>query len=212
MPKPGETKVTAQTGTPSGTPGTPGTPGANGLILAQVQACQRRVAELRGSLALLAERCGSLEEVHEGAKEKLRAFGSSKTTANSPEQLKKQSAARVRGLQGRHSELMTSLQQVLAGADTWDTLKQHAEVKLPSDAVKESDGPFQPVVETGSQPDNSAVKVMQMDGPAAKLSSRLRCLAGTPSHEPRALIRKGLLNKMEPHAGCGSSRYKPWRA
>jgi|OrbCmetagenome_4_1107370.scaffolds.fasta_scaffold499394_1 hypothetical protein len=35
-------------------------------LACKVQAFQRRVAELQGSLAVLAERCGSLEQVHEG--------------------------------------------------------------------------------------------------------------------------------------------------
>ena len=93
--------------------------------LSQVQACQRQVSELRASLSLLAERCGCLEDVHKGAIEKLRAFGSSPTGGQATlEQLKKQSTAKVRGLQNRHGELMRLLQDELSGypVETLDKL------------------------------------------------------------------------------------------
>ncbi|CAE7690561.1 AKR4C10 [Symbiodinium sp. CCMP2456] len=81
--------------------------------LSQVQACQRQVSELRASLSLLAERCGCLEDVHKGAIERLRVFGSPKPGATL-EQLKKQSMAKVKALQSRHGELMSKLQEELS--------------------------------------------------------------------------------------------------
>lgn len=149
--------------------------------MSQVQACQRRVAELQGSLAVLAERCGSLEQVHEGAMDRLRTFSAAKAKAKSkmtPEQLKKQSTAKVRGLQHRHGELMKSLKDILSEHPdtTWETLKKDVlPVGSPDTALPET------LPETGPatlwRPEgatSSRVKVMNLDGPAAKLNSRLR--------------------------------------
>eukprot|EP00435_Cladocopium_sp_Y103_P061770 s958_g23.t1 len=124
-----------------------------------------------------------------GAMERLRSFsskgaksaatgGASASSKLTPEQLKKQSTAKVRGLQHRHGELMKSLQEILKDVQSdssWETLKDvqsgsaTTEVPTPVPLVP---APVAPV--TLWRPEDSKVKVMAMDGPAAKLNSRLR--------------------------------------
>ena len=160
--------------------------------MSQVQACQRRVAELRGNLAILAERCGSLEQVHEGAIERLRSFSSASSAKTAPlhltaEQLKKQSTAKVRGFQNRHSDLMKSLQQITESqAESWEGLKKHnvmGPADSPSSDAKNSLAKSPPSTlqkqEMSRELGNSHVQVMSLDGPAAKLNSRLRGRART---------------------------------
>ena len=151
----------------------------------QLQGCQRRVAELRGSLVVLSERCEHLERLHVGAVEKIKAFaGTEKTT----EQLKKQSTAKVRGLQNRHGELMRSLQELLA-SETWESLKtepsaepsgplssSEAMPSLPRES-EEAHEVLTPVLTPVLPPAaemSSNVKVMSLEGPAARFNSRLR--------------------------------------
>lgn len=116
--------------------------------------------------------------------DRLRTFSAAKAKAKSkmtPEQLKKQSTAKVRGLQHRHGELMKSLKDILSEHPdtTWETLKKDVlPVGSPDTALPET------LPETGPatlwRPEgatSSRVKVMNLDGPAAKLNSRLRCYA-----------------------------------
>ena len=124
--------------------------------------------------------------------ERLRSFSSkgakSATSASSkltPEQLKKQSTAKVRGLQNRHGELMKSLQEILKDVQSdssWETLKDVQSVtEVPTPVPAAPAAPVAPVAPVAQvapvtlwRPENSKVKVMAMDGPAAKLNSRLR--------------------------------------
>jgi len=138
----------------------------------------------------LAERCGCLEDVHNGAIEKLRAFGSSPNShpTQTLEQLKKQSTAKVRGLQNRHAELMRSLQQELSQhpVESWETLKTNSSPNFPSPAPPqppsaEKQPKTQPKAQAVASPlvrdageKRESVTVMPMDGRAAKLNSRLR--------------------------------------
>lgn len=187
--------------------------------MSQVQACQRRVAELQGSLAVLAERCGSLEQVHEGAMERLRSFSSkgaksgaaSASSKLTPEQLKKQSTAKVRGLQHRHGELMKSLQEILKyvqSDSSWETLKD-----VQSGSATEVPTPVAPVAPVAPvtlwRPENSKVKVMAMDGPAAKLNSRLRFhdIQAKPPPDSTFLCQSGPDGSEDRPAG--SSGYTP---
>ena len=112
--------------------------------------------------------------------DRLRTFSAAKAKAKSkmtPEQLKKQSTAKVRGLQHRHGELMKSLKDILAEHPdtTWETLKKDTVLPVgsPDTALPET------LPETGpaTLATSSRVKVMNLDGPAAKLNSRLRCYA-----------------------------------
>ena len=161
--------------------------------LSQVQACQRQVSELRTSLSLLAERCGCLEDVHTGTIENLRAFGSSSGSGQATlEQLKKQSTAKVRGLQNRHGELMRLLQDELSRhpVEVEDRSKAERGPKPKAAPCVSKAGapgpptPLQPLVDDAtdpltleSEPDKAdqSVTVMPMDGRAARLNSRLRC-------------------------------------
>ena len=113
--------------------------------------------------------------------ERLRSFSSkgakSASSKLTPEQLKKQSTAKVRGLQHRHGELMKSLQEILKDvqSDSWETLKDvqsGSATEAPTPVAPAPPAPVAPV--TLWRPENSKVKVMAMDGPAAKLNSRLR--------------------------------------
>ena len=164
--------------------------------LSQVQACQRQVSELRASLSLLAERCGCLEDVHKGAIDRLRVFGSPKPGATL-EQLKKQSMAKVKALQSRHGELMSKLQEELSlscersepmpmteKVKTPAVLKGAAAVQSPDLSKPEADdgaglaAPLTLESENGhEQMDVSSVTVMPMDGRVGKLNSRLRHLS-----------------------------------
>ena len=118
-----------------------------------------------------------------GAMERLRSFSSAKAKAApssmTPEQLKKQSTAKVRGLQHRHGELMKSLKEILAEVQSdssWEGLKKdQATGSTMGTATAEVETPPQleaPV--TLWRPESSKVKVLHMNGPAAKLNSRLR--------------------------------------
>ena len=116
--------------------------------------------------------------------DRLRTFSAAKAKDKSkvtPEQLKKQSTAKVRGLQHRHGELMKSLQDILSEhPDTWETLKKDVLPVASPDTVPETLGTTGPA--TLWRPEgatSSRVKVMNLDGPAAKLNSRLRCCAAT---------------------------------
>ena len=164
--------------------------------LSQVQACQRQVSELRASLSLLAERCGCLEDVHKGAIERLRDFGSPKPGATL-EQLKKQSMAKVKALQSRHGELMSKLQEELSlscersePTPTTEKLKTPAVLKgaagVPSPDLAKPEAvngagvaaPLTLESENGhEQTDVSSVTVMPIDGRVGKLNSRLRYLS-----------------------------------
>jgi len=116
--------------------------------------------------------------------DRLRTFSAAKAKAKSkmtPEQLKKQSTAKVRGLQHRHGELMKSLKDILSEHPdtTWETLKKDVLPVGSPDTVPETLPETLP--ETGPatlwRPEgatSSRVKVMNLDGPAAKLNSRLR--------------------------------------
>ena len=153
--------------------------------LYQVQACQRQVSELRASLSLLSERCGCLEDVHKGAIEKLRALGSSNGQATL-EQLKKQSTAKVRGLQNRHGELMRLLQDELSrhSAENFEKSEDNtgprpkaAAPALKATAASLQAKPEAPLTLGSEENTDASVTVLPMDGRAARLSSRLRCLA-----------------------------------
>ncbi|CAK9013150.1 unnamed protein product [Durusdinium trenchii] len=178
--------------------------------MSQIQACQLRISELRGSLAILAERCASLEQLHEGTVERLRSFSSTKAApaptygtnkdhdAVTAVHLKKQSTAKLRCFQNRHSDLMKCLQQIFTEgqAESWVGLKKTS----PTHDASHSASPRRtspdaeevlaksPAVslekhvacETGS----ANVQVMLLDGPAAKLRSRLR-FHDIQEHSPR---------------------------
>eukprot|EP00440_Ansanella_granifera_P027336 gb/GFBE01029690.1/.p1 GENE.gb/GFBE01029690.1/~~gb/GFBE01029690.1/.p1 ORF type:complete len:518 (+),score=49.04 gb/GFBE01029690.1/:1-1554(+) len=191
-------------------------PAAHGAVaMSQVQACQRWVSELRGSLALLTERCGNLEQVHHGAMSKLSAIGSGQgaaVSAASPERLKRQVNARARGLTDRHTELMRSVHQLLAASDEGGLSQQPcaagtgpshgtpaaADRKEASGAAPTAAEPtvmkyvHEPVAPAPVTIDNdgcnatpSAAPVLTMDGPLAKMNSRLRFhdIQATPAPE-----------------------------
>lgn len=179
--------------------------------LSQVQACQRQVSELRASLSLLAERCGCLEDVHKGAIERLRDFGSPKPGATL-EQLKKQSMAKVKALQSRHGELMSKLQEELSlscersePTPTTEKLKTPAVLKgaagVPSPDLAKPEAvngagvaaPLTLESENGhEQTDVSSVTVMPIDGRVGKLNSRLRFHDIQAKSAPDRLTPQGL--------------------
>eukprot|EP00439_Symbiodinium_sp_Y106_P051866 s2280_g6.t3 len=189
--------------------------------LSQVQACQRQVSELRASLSLLAERCGCLEDVHKGAIDRLRVFGSPKPGATL-EQLKKQSMAKVKALQSRHGELMSKLQEELSlscersepmpmteKVKTPAVLKGAAAVQSPDLSKPEADdgaglaAPLTLESENGhEQMDVSSVTVMPMDGRVGKLNSRLRFHDIQAKSAPDRLAPQGLPKRT---CACGAT-------
>ncbi|CAE7900464.1 AKR4C10 [Symbiodinium microadriaticum] len=189
--------------------------------LSQVQACQRQVSELRASLSLLAERCGCLEDVHKGAIERLRDFGSPKPGATL-EQLKKQSMAKVKALQSRHGELMSKLQEELSlscersePTPTTEKLKTPAVLKgaagVPSPDLAKPEAvngagvaaPLTLESENGhEQTDVSSVTVMPIDGRVGKLNSRLRFHDIQAKSAPDRLTPQGLpMARNSPESG-----------
>jgi len=81
--------------------------GPGPVAVAQVASCQRWVAELRGSLATLAERCASLEELHGGVLATL-GIGPTASAAVPP------ATQKMQDLGAQHAELMLNVRQLMA--------------------------------------------------------------------------------------------------
>eukprot|EP00930_Biecheleria_cincta_P056672 TRINITY_DN42742_c0_g1_i1.p1 TRINITY_DN42742_c0_g1~~TRINITY_DN42742_c0_g1_i1.p1 ORF type:complete len:438 (+),score=64.04 TRINITY_DN42742_c0_g1_i1:176-1489(+) len=148
-----------------------------------VAACQRCVSELQGSLTLLADRCISLEKTHGGALDQLRAISSMSTSdklAMSPEGVKRQVASKMMSLRDRHAELMGSVEQLLASSDAVKSSGQElkpeqkaSDANAEEPAVDERSTRYS-ATEQRAPTDGTAAKVMAMEGPLAKMDSRLR--------------------------------------
>lgn len=147
----------------------------------QVAACQRWVSELQGSLVLLADRCSSLEKVHGGALDQLRAISSGSTSAKlaaSPEGVKRQVATKMMSLRDRHAELMGAVQQLIVSSDAFQSSGQElkAEQKAPDakEPTVDEHLNLDSTTEGRAPSDGTAAKVVPMEGPLAKMDSRLR--------------------------------------
>lgn len=146
-----------------------------------VAACQRCVSELQGSLTLLADRCSGLEKVHCGALDQLRAISSGSTSAKlamSPEGVKRQVASKMMSLRDRHAELMGAVRQLLVSSDAVKSSGQElkAEQKAPDakEPMVDEHSKLNSATERRDPTDSTAAKVMTMEGPLAKMDSRLR--------------------------------------
>ncbi|CAE8628350.1 unnamed protein product [Polarella glacialis] len=77
------------------------------VAMTQIVACRKWVAELQSSLSLLAERCGRLEKVHEGASNGQALSSSSTAGADLPKSSRSD-------LGKKHAEIMGGIRQLLA--------------------------------------------------------------------------------------------------
>eukprot|EP00933_Yihiella_yeosuensis_P001641 TRINITY_DN10274_c0_g1_i1.p1 TRINITY_DN10274_c0_g1~~TRINITY_DN10274_c0_g1_i1.p1 ORF type:complete len:478 (+),score=81.14 TRINITY_DN10274_c0_g1_i1:41-1474(+) len=154
------------------------------IAVSQVAACRRWVSELQASLALLAEHCGSLEKAHQSTLNSVAEPGQAdqklgcKSLSSTP-------GAKVQDLDARHSELMTTVRQLVATQQdaAWSVLPSmppSVPPVAPPPIVTEATEPLTPASSTsgclsrGTLNGNRSVSVIQMSGREARQDDRLR--------------------------------------